>query len=278
MEDPIIVHRETIIKKGREIHTKSPNGHNRLLLYVEPLDKATIDLLKKREINEDMERKEMARVLAEKAGWDAKSGRNIWAMQDTNILVDMTRGVQRLDRVQEFIIQTWRDFCRKGSLAGEPVMNTKWVILDATVHTDPAHTGLSEILAMTNAACNITFLTADPRLYEPILQIDIKAPAEYLGEISKILNQHRGMILDTIQEDYAIRVKGKIPTSETLNLADEIRAATSGRGFFGYEFLGFEEVPPYLSEKKIAEIRQRNNLPPEIPKPEQWQRFVYVRS
>ncbi len=278
VEDPIIVHRETVTKKGVEIHTKSPNGHNRLLLYVEPLDKATVELLKRKEITEDMDRKEMARILADKAGWDAKSGRNVWAINDTNILVDMTRGVQRLERIQEFIIQTWKDFTRKGSLAGEPVMNTKWVILDATVHTDPAHTGLSEILAMTNAACNITFLTAGPKLYEPILQIDIKAPAEYLGEISKILNQHRGMILDTIQEDYAIRVKGKIPTSETLNLADEIRAATSGRGFFGYEFLGFEEVPPYLVDKKIAEIRQRNGLPPEVPKPEQWQRFVYVRT
>ena len=152
------------------------------------------------------------------------------------------------------------------------------IITDATVHTDPAHTGSTQIFTMTNAALNISFLTADPHLKEPLLNIDIKTPNNYVGDLTSLLSQHRGMILDMDGDTVETKIKGRIPTAETLVLADEIRSATQGRGFFGYEFSGFEQVPKAIEADLITEIRERNELPPEAPTIATWIRFVYKRQ
>ena len=66
--EPIIVYREKILKKGPEYHCKSANTHNRLLLYVEPLDKATEKLIESGKINDLQDEKERAKILREEGG------------------------------------------------------------------------------------------------------------------------------------------------------------------------------------------------------------------
>lgn len=277
--DPIIVYRERISHAGEEIHTKSPNGHNRLKLYIEPLDEKAIELIKKGEITTGQNEKERAAILRDKAGWDAKFARKIWDIEGQNMLIDASTGVQRMDRIKQYVIQIFKDFTYSASIAKEPTLGLKVVITDATIHTDPAHTGFSEILGMTTAALNISFLTAEPHLYEPMLRVDIKTPKEYMGSIMTIINQNRGRVEDTIDEGEQIRIRGIIPTVQTLgDFAENIRSATSGRAFWGYEFTGFEQVPASMEKEIILEIRKRKGLSEEIPTPENWARFVYKRQ
>ncbi|NHJ49392.1 MAG: elongation factor EF-2 [Asgard group archaeon] len=277
--DPIIVYREQISKAGAEVHTKSPNAHNRLRLYIEPLDQKAIDLIKKGEIHMDQEDRPRAAILRDKAGWDAKFARKIWDIEGINMLIDASSGVQRMDRIKQYVIQIFKDFTYSSSVAKEPTLGLKCVITDATIHTDPAHTGFSEILGMTTAALNISFLTAEPHLFEPMLQVDIKSPKDYMGNIMGIINQNRGRIVDTIDEgDEQVRIRGIIPTVQTLgDFAEDIRSSTSGRAFWGYEFVGFELVPTSLEEEVIKDIRKRKQLSDEIPTPENWSRFIYRR-
>ncbi|MHA1408539.1 MAG: GTP-binding protein [Candidatus Heimdallarchaeaceae archaeon] len=255
VSDPIIVYREIPSTRGIEVHTKSPNGHNRIMLYVEPLNQKTIDLIKAGKIHNDQEKRDRAIQLQQEADWVAKEARRIWYIKDTNILVDATTGVQRLDNIKAYIIQIFHNFCEGATLAKEPLMASKWVITDATVHVDPAHTGFTEIMQMCLAAFHTTFLTSQPKLLEPMLVIDIKVPSEYVGNMSKVITQHRGIILDMKQEGENTIIKGKLPTAETIDLADEIRGSSSGRAFFGYQFLGFEPVPQNLEKKS----RKRDN-------------------
>lgn len=278
VSDPVIVYREVSTKPGAILTTKSPNGHNRLQISVEPLDAKAIELIKKGEIQLEQDVRERAGILRDEAGWDAKFARRIWSIDGTNMLIEDTKGVQRLDRIKQYIIQIWEDFCKGSTLAREPLINAKFTITDAKVHTDPAHIGFNEIRQMTLAGLHITYLTSEPKMLEPILTIDVKVPNDYVGEISKLLAQHRGLILDMTAEGDATKISGSIPTAETLGLANEIRSATSGKGFFGYEFRGFEDVPPHMLEETIAAIRERKELPAEIPDPSNWQRFVYKRS
>ena len=278
VSDPIIVYREVPTKPGISVHAKSPNGHNRLMVHVEPLDEKSIKLIKSGKVHNDQDRRERANILQQEAEWDPKLARRIWYVKDTNVLIDATTGVQRLDNIKAYIIQIFHEFCDGATLAKEPLMGTRFIITDATVHVDPAHTGFSEIFQMCLAAFHTTFLTSDPHLLEPILIIDIKVPSDFVGNMSKVITQNRGIILDMIQEGENTRIKGKIPTAETIDLADEIRGNSSGKAFFGYEFTGFEPVPTNLETEIIESIRVRKELSPQVPDVSNWERFMYKRT
>ncbi|MHA1502100.1 MAG: elongation factor EF-2, partial [Candidatus Heimdallarchaeota archaeon] len=278
INEPIIVYRERINQRGAEVHSKSPNGHNRLRLYIEPLEDDVVALIKSGAINMNQGDKVRAGILRDKAGWDAKFARKIWDMEGQNMLIDASSGVQRMDRIKQYITQLFKDFTYSSSVAKEPTLGLKVVITDATIHTDPAHTGFSEILGMTTAAMNISFLTANPHLYEPMLSVDIKTPKEYMGAVMGLISQHRGRVENTVDEGEQVRVVGVLPTAETLgDFADKIRSATSGRSFWGYQFKAFEPLPAQMEVETIIEIRKRKGLSEEVPVPENWARFVYRR-
>ena len=278
VSDPIIVYRELPSKTGLSVHTKSPNGHNRLIVNIDPLNDETVNLIKSGKVHNDQDRRERAMMLQQEGGWEAKRARRIWYVKDTNILVDATTGVQRLDNIKAYIIQIFHNFCEGATLAKEPLMASKFVITDAKVHVDPAHTGYTEIMQMSLAAFHTTFLTSEPHLLEPMLIIDIKVPSDYVGNMTKIITQHRGIVLDMIQEGENTRIRGKVPTAETIDLADEIRGNSSGRAFFGYEFTGFERVPKNLEGETIESIRVRKELSAGVPDVSNWERFIYKRT
>jgi elongation factor 2 len=280
VSDPVIVHRETISHESAEYMTKSNNGHNRVQLRVRPLPEGVIKALREGKIDQFMGRKEVANVLEEAAegAWDNKFGRGYWAHSDTNLLIENTKGVQRLDRIQEFVIQAWREFCRGSTIAGEPLMGVLFEITDAVVHVDPAHTGVTEIVSMMSSACNLTYLSAKPKLLEPLMRIEVKAPTDYVGAITGLLSQKRGVIEEIGDRSGVSVVKALIPTVETIELADELRGATAGRGFFGYEFAKFAEIPAHLFDKTVDHLRERNGLNPQIPTASTWERFIYKQT
>ncbi|MCE7740906.1 MAG: elongation factor EF-2 [Candidatus Heimdallarchaeota archaeon] len=278
VSDPIIVYREVPTKQGITVHAKSPNGHNRLMINVQPLNQASIDLIASGKVHNDQERRERANLLQAEGGWEAKRARRIWYIKDSNMIIDATSGVQRLDNIKAYIIQIFIDFCDGATLAKEPLMGSLFTITDATVHVDPAHTGFTEIFQMCLAAFHTSFLTSEPQVLEPMQIIDIKVPSDYVGNMSKVITQHRGVILDMLQEGENTRIRGKIPTAETIDLADEIRGNSSGRAFFGYEFTGFERVPVSLEQEIIESIRTRKDLSPQVPDVSNWDRFMYKRS
>ncbi|UCE09788.1 MAG: elongation factor EF-2 [Candidatus Thorarchaeota archaeon] len=278
VSEPIIVYREKIAQRGEEFHTKSPNGHNRLRIYLEPLDDKTVELIRKKKITATQADRERAAILRDEAGWDAKEARKILDIYESNMLVDQMSGVQRFDRIRPYVTTVFHEFCDGGPLAREPIMGVKAVITDATVHTDPAHTGYSEIATMTSSGLNMSFLTADPSLYEPVLNTDIKTPTDTQGGVIKVLTGHRGQVVTIEGEEENVAIKGTLPTAETIGIADEFRSATAGRSFFGYEFRGFEPLPGNMQEEVIFEIRERKGMPVQMPTTSSWSRYIYKRT
>ncbi|NVM54583.1 MAG: elongation factor EF-2 [Candidatus Helarchaeota archaeon] len=283
---PITVYHETLLDKGIEINTKCSEGHNKLKMYIEPLNKDTLKLIREGKISEYQDEKERAALLRD-AGWDKKEARRIWAIEGQNLLVNGSMGVQRLDRIKGYIIATFRDFVFSSALAKEPAMGLKAVVTDATVHEDPTHTRSAQIFVMTFSALNISFLTANPALYEPILRVDLKTPNEYMGTIMTILTQHRGKVVDTVQIGENVEIQGEIPASEAVKtvgsmggIADEIRSATQGKAIFGYQFEKFQLLPKNFQEEMISNIRKRKKesgqeLSPEIPNPFTFKNRMY---
>jgi len=81
-----------------------------------------------------------------------------------------------------------------------------------------------------------------------------------MGEISKLISNRRGQLLDMQQERGDIIVKAKLPVAETFGLSSELRSATSGRGMQFVIDQTFEKLPYELQEKIINQIRQRKGL------------------
>ncbi|MCR8454269.1 MAG: GTP-binding protein [Crenarchaeota archaeon] len=278
VDEPIIVYRERVKKRGIEVTTKSPNALNRITLYVEPLEDSVADALRRGMIKEDQDPKTRARILREKFNWDTHLARNIIAIEETNVLINATVGVQRFDRIEDYVIATFRDFCRGGPLAKEPVQNLKVVITDAVVHEDPVHTQMGQIFPMTYAALAVSFLTGDPALYEPVLRVDIKTPQQYMGPLITLLSQRRGRVLESTIEGNDAHIIAHVPVPETLDLAERIRSITSGRAFFGYQFETWWKIPEASQADLIRQIRRRKKLDENPPTVETFARFIYQRT
>ncbi|MGV9197237.1 MAG: hypothetical protein ACOC4M_00175 [Promethearchaeia archaeon] len=275
--EPIIVYRERIMNKSSTFHTKSSNGHNKIQLYIEPLDEETLELLESGKITDLMNEDERAELLRD-VGWDKKEAKRVVDVYKGNVLVNATKGLQRFDRVKSYLSGAFRDWCENCILAKEPALGLRLVFTDLTIHEDPAHTGYNQIASMSYAAFSLAMMDADPHLYEPIQKIDIKTPSGTDPGVLAVINKHRGRVNNVVPDGEYTRISGQLPASETVGIADEIRGATQGRAFFGYEFLGFEQVPASIEADLMLEIRKRKGMKVELPDVTSWQRFLYRKT
>jgi elongation factor 2 len=104
------------------------------------------------------------------------------------------------------------------------------------------------------------FKFASPMMFEPVQTLRFEAPIEYMGEISKLITNKRGQLLDMIQESGSVTVIGKCPVGEMFGLSGELRGATGGRGSSFVVDQTFEKLPYELQSKVIQGIRQRKGL------------------
>ncbi|MFX1287799.1 MAG: GTP-binding protein [Promethearchaeota archaeon] len=276
--EPIIVYREKITKRSRDYYTKSANTHNRILLYIEPLDEKTEKLIESGKITDLMHEKDRAAILREEAGWDAKEARRIVDVYQGSVLINGTTGLQRFDRVKSYLTAAFRDWLGACILAKEPAAGFKIVFTDMTIHEDTRHTSYGQIAGMAFSAMSLAMLDADPHLFEPIQKIDVKTPEGTEGPVNAIISKRRGRITNIIPEGEYVRVQGEIPAAETIGIADDIRGSTQGRAFFGYEFSGFEKVPHNIENDLILEIRKRKGMPDHLPDTSSWDRFIYKKT
>ncbi|MBY9009893.1 MAG: elongation factor EF-2, partial [Candidatus Lokiarchaeota archaeon] len=276
--EPIIVYREKITKRSRDFYTKSANSHNRILLYLEPLDEKTEKLIESGKITDLMHDKDRAKILREEAGWDAKEARRIVDVYQGSLLVNGTTGLQRFDKVKSYLTAAFRDWLGECILAKEPGAGFKIVFTDMTIHEDTRHTSYGQIAGMAFSAMSLAMLDAAPHLFEPIQRIDVKTPEGSEGPVNAIISRRRGKITNVIPEGEYVRVHGVIPAAETIGIADDIRGSTAGRAFFGYEFSGFEKVPNSLEEDLILEIRKRKGMPDHLANSSSWDRFIYKKT
>ncbi|MGC8982371.1 MAG: elongation factor EF-2 [Desulfurococcaceae archaeon] len=268
---PVIVYRETIRSSSRVFEGKSPNKHNRFYISVEPLNEETIKLIQEGIVTEDMDPRERAKILRDRAGWDTDVARRIIAIDENiNVLVDLTTGVQYLREVRDTLIQGFRLAMREGPLAHEPVRGVKVILHDAVIHEDPAHRGPAQIYPAVRNAIFAGMLTSNPTLLEPLLKLDIRTPLEYIGNVSVVITKKRGKILEVQQSENLARILAEIPVAESFDIADQLRNVTAGKAIWGQDFSRWAPVPDSMLMNLIASIRTRKGLKPEPPKPEDF--------
>jgi elongation factor 2 len=101
---------------------------------------------------------------------------------------------------------------------------------------------------------------ADPILYEPVQTLMFEAPAQYTGDISTLIANKRGQLINMTQESKRVEVKGKMPVAEMFGMASELRSATGGRGSSFLIDQEFEPLPHNLQDKIINQICDRKGI------------------
>ncbi|MFH1590039.1 MAG: elongation factor EF-2 [archaeon] len=260
---PIVVYRETITKpSGPSFEGKSPNKHNKLYFTVEPLSPELIKAIKERKINDGrVKKKDMELWEAlEAAGMDSKVSRKVRDIFNGNMLIDGTRGIVHIGEVIEMVMDMFEDVMKSGPIAREPCINVKVTINDLKLHEDAIHRGPAQFYPAVRMGIRGAMAQAKPLLFEPIQTMRFEAPERYMGEISKLIANKRGQLLDMEQVGESVIVLSKLPVGEMFGLSSELRSATSGRGISSLVDQNFEKLPEELHQKITKQIQQRKGL------------------
>jgi len=262
---PIVVYRETIKRKIDAVEGKSPNRHNRFYIFVEPLDTEIVSAIKSGDVAMNMPELERRQKLME-LGMGKDEAKNIAGIFNSNIFVDMTKGIQYLNETMELVLDGFEEVMRAGPLTREPVANVKCVLIDAKLHEDAIHRGPAQVIPASRQAIQAGMLTADDTLLEPYQKVFVQVPQLLMGGATKELQGRRGIILNmTTEGDLAI-IEARVPVAEMFGFAGEIRSATEGRAMWSTEFGGFDIVPSSIQNEVVSQIRERKGLKKELPK------------
>ena len=143
-----------------------------------------------------------------------------------------------------------RETMVKGPLAGFPVVDYKATLFFGSYHDVDSSEMSFKLAARLSFRKGI--LEANPVLLEPIMNVEVTVPEEYLGDVMGDFNSRRGRILGIDSKGHQQVVKAQCPLAEMFRYAIILRSMTSGRGTFTMEYDHYEEVPGEISKKVIA--------------------------
>ena len=140
-----------------------------------------------------------------------------------------------------------------GLQAGYPVINIKATLFDGSYHEVDSSENAFKIAA--GMALKEAAKKCGPVLLEPIMNVEIVAPSEYLGSVMGDVVSRRGQIVDQEERNNAIAVKAMVPLSEMFGYATALRSCTQGRGNYIMQMDHYSQVPFSITQ----EIIKRNN-------------------
>jgi elongation factor G len=144
---------------------------------------------------------------------------------------------------------------KEGTLAGYPLLDVKFTLLDGGFHAVDSSALAFEIA--TRAAYRQTVPKAAPQLLEPIMKVDVFTPEDNVGDVIGDLNRRRGMIKSQDAGVTGVRVKADAPLADMFGYIGHLRTLTSGRGQFSMEFSHYAPCPQNVAEVVIKEAQER---------------------
>jgi len=276
--DPVVSYRETVqTESDRMCLSKSPNKHNRLFMKAVNMPDGLPEDIDNGEVTPRQEQKERARYLAEKYDYDVTEARKIWTFgpdgTGPNMVIDCTKGVQYLNEIKDSVVAGFQWATKEGVLAEENMRGVRFNIHDVTLHTDAIHRGGGQIIPTARRVLYACCLTAEPRLLEPVYQVEIQCPEQAVGGIYGVLNRKRGHVFEEAQTPGTpmFVVKAYLPVNESFGFTADLRSNTGGQAFPQCVFDHWQILPgdPFEPSSKpaaiVAETRKRKGLKEGIP-------------
>jgi elongation factor G len=146
-----------------------------------------------------------------------------------------------------------RDAMANGVLAGYPLVDVKITLLDGSYHEVDSSEMAFKVagsMAMKSAAAK-----ADPRLLEPVMDVEVVVPEPYVGDVMGELTSRRGKVGGMFERGGARVVAAHVPLSEMFGYATKLRSMTQGRGMYTMQFARYDFMPSSLAEEVIKKSR-----------------------
>ena len=137
-----------------------------------------------------------------------------------------------------------------GILGGYPVVGVKVTLFDGSFH-EVDSSGISFQIA-AQMGFKEAMRLAKPILLEPVMAVDVTAPIDYMGEVTKTISSRRGVILGTDQVKNVQVIHSEVPLAELFGYVNELRSVTNGRGAPSIEFKKYAKVPMETQKKVLG--------------------------
>ncbi|HPQ40397.1 MAG TPA: elongation factor G [bacterium] len=152
--------------------------------------------------------------------------------------------------------QGFRETMSRGLVAGFPMIDVKFVLIDGSAHSVDSSEMAFRIC--TEQALRSCIHRASPRLLEPMMKIEINTPDEYMGDIIGDINRRRGKV-DHMRRHRkgSQKLTGTVPLREMFGYANTLRNLSSGRANYSMEYLRYDPLPQALAESVIELAREK---------------------
>jgi elongation factor G len=149
----------------------------------------------------------------------------------------------------------FQEAIKEGRLIGFPIIGVRCVINDGNSH--PVDSSEQAFKTASLMGFREGYEKAGPVILEPLMKLETQAPEEFQGTVMGQINQRRGVILNsTNNEGYTI-IEAEVPLNEMFGYSTDLRSATQGKGEFTMEFLRYSAVPKMVQEEMIKKYQEK---------------------
>ena len=134
--------------------------------------------------------------------------------------------------------------------AGYPVVDVKVTLVDGSYHEVDSSEAAFKIAG--SMAIKDALKKSDPVLLEPIEDVEVETPQQYLGDVMGNLNSRRGAIQGMEDRNGTTSIKAKVPLGEMFGYATDLRSQTQGRASYTMQFSDYEPVPKSVADQIVS--------------------------
>jgi U5 small nuclear ribonucleoprotein component len=293
VSDPVVTFCETVVETSSlKCFAETPNKQNKFTFIAQPLEPGLAEDIENGAVNINWSKKDVRMFFQNKYEWDILSARNIWAFgPDTNgpnVLVNdclpSEVNMTLLNTVKDSIVQGFDWATREGPLCEEPIRNCKFEIVHSIVAEEPILRAGNQVIPTARRVAYSAFLTARPRLMEPIYLVDILSPPDTITAIYNVLQRRRGHVIEEKKKEGSplYSVRAYIPVIDSFGFETDLRSHSQGQAFCISVFHHWDIVPgdpldrsivlrpledaptPHLARDFMVKTRRRKGLSEDV--------------
>jgi len=145
---------------------------------------------------------------------------------------------------------------KKGVIAGYPVVDVKVYLVDGKTHPVDSKDIAFQIAG--RQAFKEAFMKAKPILLEPIVNLEVTVPTEYMGDITRDIAGKRGQILgQDMLPGNQVCIRAQVPLAEVASYASQLKSVTGGQGSYMMELSHYDVVPPNIQQQIVAQYKAK---------------------
>ncbi|MCJ1228404.1 hypothetical protein MMC12_005065 [Toensbergia leucococca] len=267
VSDPVTRFCETVVETSAIMcYAITPNKKNKITMVAEPLDDGIAQDIESGKVSIRDPIRKVGQFFEENYDWDKLASRSIWAFgpdeMGPNILQDDTLPSQvdkkLLSTVRDTLRQGFSWGTREGPLCEEPIRNTRFKLTDMSLAPDSISRGGGQIIPTCRRALYSSFLTASPRLLEPLYTVSMTGPADSVSALYTVLSRRRGHVLSDgpIAGTPLYGVRGLVPVIDSFGFETDVRIHTQGQAAVALVFERWSVVPgdPLDREVKLRPL------------------------